>query len=480
SLLCIAVLTAPTADIIAVDLKVEYLRNPLAVDIPQPRLQWTLQATDPTKHDLSQKAYQILVATDRQSLDTNIGNLWDSKKVVSDRTTHIKYGGTPLKSGQRAYWKVNVWDQNDQVQNNSCESINYWDKGLDINDWTGQWIGAPVGTQQKALQNLSEIDSKVIQSNPGLIPVLYLRNNFTTDSKIKSAKIYATAQGVYKMFINNKTVGDSQLSPGWSDYNKTFQYQAYDVTELLLTNNAIGVLLGTGWFSSYVGFFRRYKQYGPDQSLLFELHIEYENNKTAIVKSDNTWKVSTGSLMYSDLLMGELYYEDREVIGWTSPEFDDSHWSSVVTKEIDKNVALIADRSQPIRVTRDLTPKTKYESKPGVWVFDFNQNMVGWVRISLPKTYDATRVQLRHAEALNPDGSIYTLNLRTALATDTYVLKKANNSYELSLEPHFTYHGFRYVELTGYPGEPQLTNIKGMVVNSDTPFESFFETSNEM
>ena len=161
SLFFITVLTAPTADITAVDLKVEYLRNPLAVDIPQPRLQWTLQATDPTKHDLSQKAYQILVATDRQSLDTNIGNLWDSKKVVSDRTTHIKYGGTPLKSGQRAYWKVNVWDQNDQVQLGTSEPVNYWDKGVDINDWTAQWVGAPKGTQQKALQNLSDIDSKV-------------------------------------------------------------------------------------------------------------------------------------------------------------------------------------------------------------------------------------------------------------------------------------------------------------------------------
>jgi alpha-L-rhamnosidase len=161
SLLCIAVLTAPTGDITAADLKVEYLGNPLAVDIPQPRLQWTLQATDPTKKDLSQKAYQILVATDRESLDKNIGNLWDSKKVASDRTTHIKYGGTPLKSGQRAYWKVNVWDQNDQVQLGTSEPVNYWDKGLDINDWTAQWVGAPKGTQQKALQNISDIDSKV-------------------------------------------------------------------------------------------------------------------------------------------------------------------------------------------------------------------------------------------------------------------------------------------------------------------------------
>ena len=165
SLLCVTVLTAPTGDISAVDLRVEYLRNPIAVDIPQPRLQWTLKATDPTKRDLSQKAYQILVATDPESLDKNIGNLWDSKKVVSDRSTHIKYGGTPLKSGQRAYWKVNVWDQNDQVQLGASGGPNFWDKGLDMNDWTAQYIGAPVGTQQKALQNISDIDSKVCGFN---------------------------------------------------------------------------------------------------------------------------------------------------------------------------------------------------------------------------------------------------------------------------------------------------------------------------
>ncbi|CAG2174628.1 unnamed protein product, partial [Oppiella nova] len=161
SLLCVTVLTAPTGDISAVDLRVEYLRNPIAVDIPQPRLQWTLKATDPTKRDLSQKAYQILVATDPESLDKDIGNLWDSKKVVSDRTTHIKYGGTPLKSGQRAYWKVNVWDQNDQVQLGASGGSNFWDKGLDVNDWTAQYIGAPVGTQHTALQNISDIDLKL-------------------------------------------------------------------------------------------------------------------------------------------------------------------------------------------------------------------------------------------------------------------------------------------------------------------------------
>ena len=146
-------------DIKAVDLKTEYLYNPLAVDIPEPRLSWLLEATDQAKHNLSQKAYQILVATDKQSLAKNTGNLWDSKKVISDRNIHIKYKGLKLSSGQRAYWVVRVWDQNDKPSQYS--SVAFWDKGLAMNDWAAQWIGAPNDTQHKALQNLSDIDSKV-------------------------------------------------------------------------------------------------------------------------------------------------------------------------------------------------------------------------------------------------------------------------------------------------------------------------------
>ncbi|CAG2108671.1 unnamed protein product, partial [Medioppia subpectinata] len=475
-----AMISLADSDIQAVDLKVEYLVNPLAVDITQPRLQWTLQALNETKQNLSQKAYQILVATDRQSLDKNIGNLWDSKKVVSDRTNHIKYGGTPLKAGMRAYWKVNVWDQNDRVLDKHPGHIGFWDKGLDASDWTAQWIGAPKGTQQQALKNIADIDAKLIKSKPGLVPVLYLRKSFTTNSKVKSAKLYATAQGVYKLAINGRDINKSILDPGWTDYHKTIQYQAYDVTYQLTATNTISVLLGTGWYSSYVSFFGQYNLFGTDQNLLIELRIEYEDKTTAVVKSDNTWKVSTGSYIYSDLLMGELYYESREPQKWRNSTYDDSHWLSVVTNPIDKNVALVADRAEPVRATQVLEPKTKHESQPGVWVFDFDQNMVGWVQIQMPKAYDASRVQLRHAEALNPNGTIYVLNLRSALATDTYVLNKANRTTDLSLEPHFTTHGFRYVEVTGYPGEPPLSAIKGIVIHSDTAFKSHFETSNKM
>ena len=257
----------------------------------------------------------------------------------------------------------------------------------------------------------------------GLVPVLFLRKHFTTDSNIKSAKVYSTAQGAYKVMINGQLISDYELSPGWTDFPKTIQYQGYDVTHLVKKDNAVGVILGTGWFSGYIGLYHQYNHYGTDQRLLLELHIEYENNTKVVVKTDKTWKVTTGPLIYSDFLMGELYYENRVLADWASPQYNDNNWLSVVTKPIDKSVELVADRAEPIRVTQELKPKTKYQSSPGVWVFDFEQNMAGWVKIYFKAQTKASRIQIRHAEVLQPNGQIYTLNLRSALSTDTYVLQ---------------------------------------------------------
>ena len=264
---------------------------------------------------------------------------------------------------------------------------------------------------------------KLVNEKKGLVPVLFFRKHFTTDINIKSAKVYSTAQGAYKMMINGQLISDYELSPGDQDFRQSIQYQGYEVTHLLKKENALGALVATGRFSGYTGSAGQFNVYGSDQNLLLELHIEYENNTKRVVKTDNSWKVMTGPLIYSDILMGELYYENRVLTDWASPQYNDKDWLPVVSKPIDKNVELVADRAQPIRVTQELKPKTKYQSSPGVWVFDFEQNMVGWVRIHFKAQTKASRIQLRHAEMLQPNGQIYTLNLRSALATDTYVLQ---------------------------------------------------------
>ncbi|CAG2178833.1 unnamed protein product, partial [Oppiella nova] len=172
--------------------------------------------------------------------------------------------------------------------------------------------------------------------------------------------------------------------------------------------------------------------------------------------------------------MGELYYQNREI-----SQRDDIQWTAVVTKPIDKKVDLIADRAQPIRVTEELTPKTKRQISPGVWVLDFEQIMVGWVGIKVPKNQKSLRIQLRHSEAINPNGTLYTLNYRTARSIDTYVIEDSGSS-GFMLEPHFTYHGFRYIEVTGFPGEPKLTDFVGRVAHTDTPFTGHFESDNNL
>ncbi|XP_054154618.1 alpha-L-rhamnosidase-like [Oppia nitens] len=498
-------------DISVSDLKVEYLVNPLAVDIPGPRLQWLLQAIDHRKHNLWQSAYQILVATDTETLlQKNTGNLWDSGKVVSNQSNHIEYKGRPLSAGQLAYWMVKVWDQDSRESNYS--TIAYWGNGLGSgsggggSQWSGQWISAPNGLQQEALKQLADIDKKVVQDHQGLLPMLYMRKQFSLGQsvsssslssrgsrKVKRAILYATAQGVYKVWINNKLVADHQLSPGWTDYLKTYNYQSYDVTELLLTNastttdNTIGVLLGTGWYSGYIGLQKNYAHYGRQQSFWTELHVQYDSGDREdeiIIKSDQSWKVGTGSLMYSDMLHGQLYYEHLEPKNWRSTGFDDSKWPEVVARPVDdsKHLALLADPGVPIRVIEELIPVAKWQSSPGVWVFDFGQNAAGWIQLRRPT--GAARVQIRHAEALNPNGSIYTLNLRSVLATDTYVFTDTTDAEEEdtdTVEPHFTFHGYRYVELVGYPdGEPKLTDLKFRVIHSDTPMLSKLVTSDQL
>ena len=415
----VTVLCQSYADIIPVNLKCEYLRNPLSVDSPNPRLSWTFKPSDPNKKNLTQKAYQIIVSTDEQKLAKNVGDLWDTKKVVSDRNNHIRYEGKPLASGQTAYWKVKVWDQNDKESSFDYEPAHFG-KGLQTKEWTAEWVGAPKDTQKKALVNLQDIDAKLVKEKAGLVPVLYLRKQFAANQQIKSAKLFATAQGAYKIRINGENFQNQELAPGWTDFHQTIEYHTYDVKKLLTQNNVITVLLGTGWYGSYIGFSHQYNHYGTDQSFLMELHIEYNNGTKVLVKTDNTWKVTTGPIIYSDMLMGELYYEDRELKGYETTSYDDKNWLPVVTKPIDKNVELSAQIAEPIVIAETLRPKTIYQSSPGVWVMDFEQNMVGWVEIRIR---GQGRVQIRHAEVLNPDGTIYTKNLRSALATDTYVVK---------------------------------------------------------
>ncbi|MGI6128315.1 MAG: family 78 glycoside hydrolase catalytic domain, partial [Planifilum sp.] len=304
----------------------------------------------------------------------------------------------------------------------------------------------------------------------------YLRKDFTIDKPIKRARLYSTALGVYEPYINGERVGEDIFAPGWTDYHQRIQYQTYDVTELLQTGeNAIGAMLGDGWYAGHVGLAGRHV-YGEKPHLLMQLEIDYEDGTSETVATDGSWKWATGPIVSSDMLMGETYDARKEIPGWNAPDFDDADWSEVDVLEEGVSGELVAQAGPTVQVTEEIEPVEITEPEPGTYVFDLGQNMVGNVRLKVSGEAGET-ITLRHAEVLNPDGTIYTANLRSAKATDHYTLKGEG---EEIYEPHFTFHGFRYVEVTGYSGEPTKDMITGRVMHTAAPFSGHFETSNDM
>lgn len=415
-------------------LTTQYLSNPLAVDTPYPRLSWTLSGKlihFKIVNNLTQIAYQIRAASQLDIL-LEKPDLWDTGKVNSSSQVGIRYEGKLPGPGKRIYWTVRVWDQDNQ--SSEYANASFWDNAYNVSQWTAHWISAPVGLQKKALSNISAEDSKVISTHNGLKPVVVLRKRFTLDLDIKTAKAYATARGMYRLFINDKAGLQINgykplLTPGWTDYNQSIQYQVYDVTKYIRSKNTIGVILGTGWFSGYIGGNGEYGHYGKNEAFLMELHIEYTNGTQIKIKSDNTWKANTGPLVYSDLYHGELFYENRSLYGWLDSDYDDSKWSAVDSVVIDKNISLVAEQAKPIGERFNLPVDKSWESSPGVWVFDFGLNIVGYVAINLTNFSSNAKIQVRHAEVPYPNGFIYTLNFGAALAKETYVLKLAIHNF---------------------------------------------------
>lgn len=303
-----------------------------------------------------------------------------------------------------------------------------------------------------------------------------LRRDFRIAAKpVARARLYSTALGLYEAEINGHRVGRDQLAPGWTDYRKRVQYQTYDVTGLLRRGaNAIGVSLASGWYSGSIAWFGQ-QQYGERPALLAQLEVTYADGSTDRVTTGTDWHSATGPILAADLMAGEEYDARLEAAGWSSPGFDDAVWRTVdaVPAATTSGVAVVAQTDAPTRVEREVAAVNVTEPQPGVHVFDLGQNMVGSVRLRVSGGEAGRTVRLRHAEVLNPDGTLYTTNLRTARATDSYTLKGSGAEV---YEPRFTSHGFRYVEVTGYPGTPARNAVTGRVMHTGAPFTMSFRT----
>jgi alpha-L-rhamnosidase len=442
---------------IITNLRCEYRENPLGIDITQPRFSWKMK-TD--RRGAKQSAYHVLAASTQDQLTTGQANLWDSGKVTSDQSVHVVYAGEALKSRQRVYWKVTVWDETGA---SSASDIAWFEMGLlDRNEWQAEWIGG-----------------SLVGGKWTTIPVPYLRKPFAVQDEIKLARLYVTALGVYECSINGQIIGDDVFNPGWTDYSKRIQYNVYDVTDTLQNgDNVIAGLVGDGWATGSVGMDGR--QIYVDRPRFFaQLEITLQNGTQQIIVTDDSWKHQHGALLESDMQAGESYDARLELTGWDSVGYDDSDWLAVEVHG-DTGANLVATNGPTVKRFEELSPISDPDNKGsllgGRYIFDLGQNMVGWVRLKGSAPAGTTAV-LRFAEVLNPDGSIYTTNLRGARATDHYTFKGEG---EEVWEPKFTFHGFRYVELSGYTGEVSNDTITGIVVHSDMAQTGDFSSSDPL
>jgi len=448
----------------AVDLRTEYQANPLGIDENKPRFSWVIRDL---RRGALQAAFQVIVRSGNQVV-------WDSGQQVSDQSNHVEYQGTALHPRTRYDWSVRIWDAEGKE---SDWSTAWFETGLMApGAWNAPWIQAKRDDLEfcdPAVQDkVFSLPFKSADPKTGggyCYPVAYLRTGFTLDKTVARARLYATALGAYEFHCNGKRVGDDVLAPGFTQYEKRVQYQTHDVTDLLHPGaNAIGALLGNAW---YCGTISGKEKYGSQARLSAQLVIDFVDGTSVAVNTDNTWKWSRGPIAFSDIYMGEKYDARLELDGWAPPGYDDSAWGETESVDLPA-LAVVAPPAAPLRRISEIKAVNITQPKPGVWVVDLGQNMAGWERLKVAGPA-GTEIALRHGEMLTPDGTIFD-NLWHAKAA--FIVVKKSDAEE-TFEPHFTYFGFRYVQITGFPGEPTLDTITGIVINSDLPEEGSFECS---
>lgn len=512
-------------------LRCEYLSDPTGIDSVNPRLSWIITSD---QRDVHQTAYQILVASSPQLLDQDKGDLWDTGKVLSDQTAQIAYQGHALNSRECCYWKVRIWDQDGR---SASSAVGRWDMGLlKPTDWTAEWIsaGTPLAntsarlTIRRATYQANDghgatdvtpalvhrlednhLDMVVNNKNLGIDPAYnhikqlrvdyelegrphtlevsenetltlpqeaaalpYLRKSFNLTRHVQRAVLYASALGLYQVNINGQRVGNHVFAPDWTDYRKRVRYQAYDVTTLLRPgNNAIGAILANGWYSGHIGN-GGFQFFGKVPAFLAQLEVTYDDGSIATIATDSSWKSHPSPILSSDFMKGEDHDARREVNGWDEPSLDETHWMPVKTQP-KPSILLESQMMEPVRELSELKPIKETEPQASHWIYDLGQNMVGVVRLKVSAPA-GTRITLRHAEMLNPDGSLYTTNLRGAPSEDHYIC--SGNGVE-TWQPRFTFHGFRYVEVSGLRTRPEKDAMTGIVIGSDTPRTGSFTCS---
>ena len=431
----------------------EYKKDPIGVDSPHPRLSWKI-STD--SKDVLQTAYEIRVASNAKGLQgKNI--YWNSGKISNEESVHIPYNGKELKSGERYFWQVRVWDNKGNVS--PWSEVNFWEMGLlTASDWKAKWIQSRQATPRET----------------GPSPLF--RKAFSLNNKVKKARLYISSYGLYDAYINGIRLGNAYFTPGWTSFHKQLQYQVYDVSaQLEKGDNAIGVMLGDGWYRGNLMGGRNF--YGKELALLAQLLVEYENGEKELIATDESWSMSNdGPIRSADIYNGEKYDARKEIVDWSNADFKSDSWNEVlVNPELPVN-NLIISSAPPVTVHERIKPIKVINTPKGEKVIDFGQNLVGWVNFTVNgKAGDS--LTITHAEVLDKEGNFYTENLRAAKQQLTYIFSGMG---EETYHPHFSFQGFRYIKIEGAKEKITADNIEAVVLHSDMAPTGTFKTSNAL
>ena len=450
-------------------LTVEMKSNPLGIGITQPRLSWQIESDLP---NIEQLAYQVMVARSKENLNSENDLVWNTGKVVSNSSVLIEYSGAELMSRQTYFWKVRIWTNKGETPWSNGE----WTMAfLEPGDWKAMWIG---------LDSITNPGEQLNDAVNTRLAARYLRKEFDTETGIKNAILYICGLGLYECYINGEKVGDDVFAPTATEYTKRVCYNVYDVTELLSSKkNTIGVILGNGRFVSMrLNWDKKWgvptlTQYGFPK-LICQLEVEYSNGNKTVIASDSDWMISAkGPVIANNEYDGEEYNANFEFDGWLQNGFiyDNLKWENAHAVQAPEG-KLLAQPNHNISIMKEINPVGIKELSKGCYILDMGQNMVGYLSVNLKGLKDKP-IKLRFAETLKPDGSLYLDNIRGALVTDIYTPSKNGVFF---WQPVFTYHGFRYVEITGIDYMPAVTDFVGKVMYDKLDNLGSFESSDSV
>ena len=478
---------------VVIRLQCEYKMNPICVDEENPSLSWQLSAAagnltsrDATLQDVSfrnirQIAYRILVADDAALLAKNIGDVWDSKKVMSDESIQIHYGGKKLQPAKTYYWKVMVWNNKGSVSAWSKSAS--WRMGLPgTADWRGaRWIA--YDTLPDSLRKVSVMSSEGADKWKGVTDVLPLmRKRFSVHKMVKKATVYICGLGQFELSLNGKKTGDHFLDPGWTQYDKHALYVTFDVTDQLLPGqNTLGIMLGNGFYFIPGQRYRKLSGAFGHPKMICRMLIEYRDGTTEDIVSDTSWKTTAGPVTFSSTYGGEDYDGRLEQYGWDRPSFNDGAWKPVML--VDGTPELDAQIAEPLKIFERFSPKMIMQPKPGIWVYDLGQNASGIPYLEVEGRKGSV-IKITPAELTSDEG----------LAMQKWIGEPVNFSYTLRgsgreiWQPRFMYYGFRYVQVEGGAplGKPNphhlpvVISIQGLHTRNAAPRIGNFSCSNDL